>query len=412
MDLEVGRDLGVWKRSERTLIRVFLILFIAFTIVQVVTDLIYRELMDRSFWTITLGIGQDLVVAYAATSALLGIYFVYAFKGEGIVPLREIVTTMFQVAVVIGLFFSILLAMGWGGYIGSVFPGVDEPAGSAVTVVELFVYTVYFFAVVMATMFLAQLGVMVGGFGIIGMLYVFEVGGMPGLLYTLRGITRREDMESKVTMWFFTIHRALDTETVLVDEPGTEKTFPNDRFRRAVGWQVLFGFIIAVYVSLNPWLLRDFTISQLFRFMSTAFVVVPLMVLPWFIHARLNSRIKGTVKDFTIYAALKDRVVRLIIAGGTILIFVRMAMEEFTIEDLLAAFSSYIFVMVLCITAFTFIYYNFFENRLAEEIYRRWVRLEEAREASEGSDEEEGPSKEGVGDTRIGSEEDVSTSLP
>jgi len=371
MDLdELEANIGTWRGNERTLIRVFLVLFTVFTLAQIGYDAWNREILGLSYWELLLGIGQNLIVSYAFTSFILGFYFVYHFRGEGVVPIREVLKTMTQVSVVVAIFFTLMLVVDIAGVAET---GLDDPDGPEMTAAR-FTYVVGGFALLVFLGTLgAQLAILVGGFGIMGMMYTFEVGGMPRLINKMEGITRREDKESKAIMWFMTIPGALDTDVVLVDEPEWETSFPWDRFRTAITWQVAFGIIIAIYVSLNPWLLRNFTMNQLFRFMSTAFVVIPFIVIPWFIHKRLNSRIKGVTRDFTLYAALKDRMTRLIIAGGTLLIFLRMALENTDMMELLIALVSYIFIMVLCIIAFTFIYFNFFENKLARETYIRWA---------------------------------------
>ncbi len=349
-----------------------------FTLAQIGYDIWHREVLDLSFWRIMLGLGQDLVVAYAFTSFILGLYFVNNFKGEGIVPLREILKTMVQVSVVVAVFFTILLALDVGGHAET---GLYDEGGPEMTTARYVVTGAGFLALTFGGTFVSMLAILVGGFGIMGMMYTFEVGGVPRLLHKLEGITRREDKEAKALMWFMLIPGALDTDVMLVDEPGRESVFPWDRFRTAVLWQIAFGIIIAIYVSLNPWLLRAFSVNELFRFMSTAFVVIPFIVIPWFIFRRLNARIKGVSKDFLLYASFKDRMIRLIIAGGTLLIFLRIALETYEIMDILYAITSYIFIMVLCIIAFTFVYFNFFENMLAEECYVRWV---EGKKAADG----------------------------
>ncbi|NIS21081.1 MAG: hypothetical protein GWN89_14420, partial [Thermoplasmata archaeon] len=318
-------------------------------------------IFELSFWVFVLGIFRNLIVAYAITSFILGIVFVWRFKGEGIVPIREITRTMGQVALVVALFFTLLFVADLSGTLETgLYDSMDDNVPEMTTARGL-ATAIGFFALTFGGTLLAMFAVLVGGFGIIGMIYVFLVGGTPKLIEKLEGITRREDTESKLIMWFFGIPEALDTDLVLVDEPAPETRFPWDRFRAAVLWQVAFGIILAIYVSLNPWLLREFSMGELFRFMSSAFVVLPILVLPWFIHMRLSARYKGVSKDFYFYKAFKDRFTGLIIASGTLLIFLKFAYETSSIEEILAAFSSYIFIMVLCIIAFTFIYFNFFE---------------------------------------------------
>ena len=386
---EIEGHIGTWKGNEVTLIRVFGMLFVVFWLAQLAYDLVNREILDLEFYQVILSTGQHLVVAYAATSFILGIYFVHHFKGEGIVPLKEVLKTMVQVSVVVAVFFTILLALDVGEVADT---GLYEAGGPEMTAYRYAVTAVGFLALTFGGTFISMLAILVGGFGIMGMMYIFEVGGVPKLLHKVEGITRKEDIESKAIMWFMVIPGALDTDVMLVDEQSWETEFPWNRFRTAVIWQIAFGIIIAIYVSLNPWLLRSFSMNELFRFMSTAFVVIPFIVIPWFIFNRLNARIKGVSRDFLLYAAFKDRMTRIIIAGGTLLIFLRLAFESIEIMDLLYALTSYIFIMTLCTIAFTFVYFNFFENKLAEQCHQRWV------EGKGSADEEEVVDGDGEGD--------------
>ncbi len=403
MDMqEMEEHIGYWRDNERTFMRLFFVMFAVFVILQVILDFLVWEIFELSFWVFVLGIFRSLIFAYAITSFILGIVFVWRFKGEGIVPIRDILKTMGQVALVVALFFTLLFAADLSGVLETGLYDASDGNGPEITAARGLAMAVGFFALTFGGTLLAMLAVLVGGFGIIGMIFVFLVGGTPKLIEKLEGITRKEDTESKLIMWFFGIPAALDTDVLLVDEPAPETRFPWTRFRTAVLWQVAFGIILAIYVSLNPWLLREFSMGELFRFMSSAFVVLPFLVLPWFIHMRLSARYKGVSKDFYFYKAFKDRFTGLIIASGTLMIFLKFAYETSSIEEILAAFSSYIFIMVLCIIAFTFIYFNFFENPLAKEAYLRYVEAkegkvdtEEAAEGSQGEDGEEESSEQG-----------------
>jgi hypothetical protein len=243
----------------------------------------------------------------------------------------------------------------------------------------------YFFRIFLGTI-AAVVVVMVGGFGLMGTLYMMEVGIIPKFLVKIQDVTAREGLEDKIMMWVFNIHSALDTETILLDEPSVEKTFPWKRFRTAVVWQILFSFVVAIYISLNPWLSDDLEIDRLFRFISVAIVTVPLLVIPWFIHKRLGSRIKGAHKDFFLYTAMRQRMVGLMVTAGTLLIFIRIALENYSPEEIIMNFVEFTFMMVLLMIAFSFIYFNFFENKLAMEVYRRWT---EAKEQADAAREEE-----------------------
>lgn len=387
----------MWNKGQRALIRVFVVMFVTLALLMLVLDVLFLDRMDLSFWGLLLGVVSDLIFGYAFTSFILGLYFIWRFRGEGIVPLRRLLVTAARVALVVAFAFTLMVAVvnlhldlssatGWDL--------LDTSAALSVLVM------VVLFMVIFMVVLLSQLVILVGGFGIMGVLYVLESGGTPWLLRTLEGITRREDVRARVIMWFFGIPGALDTDVVLVDEPVRETAFPWDRFRTAVLWQVAFGVILAIYVSLNPWLLRNYSMDELFQFMSTAFVALPLLVVPWFIHRRLDSRFKGVSRDFHLYKALRDRFTGLIIAGGTLFIFLRFAWERSSAEEILMAFSSYVVIMVLCIIVFTFVYFNFFENRLALRSYARWM---EARAEAKVAGGDDGPDGDGAASSEEGS---------
>ena len=231
-DAEKGGTVGRWRGRERTLIRAFFAMFATFALMMFIMDVLIWE-MEMSFWRFLLGISRDLIVGYAITSFILGIYFTWVFKGTGIVPFQRLLRKVVHVAVVVAIVFTILYCL-------------DVSVPSEVGVLDVADFTdpgksfagkavaaAMFFLLTLLASLLVQLGVLVGGFGIMGMIFVFEVGGTPRLLESLEGITRNEDRWSRVIMWFFGIPGALDTDVLLVDGPKHETTFPWRRFRTA-----------------------------------------------------------------------------------------------------------------------------------------------------------------------------------
>ncbi len=376
--------MGTWEGKEGKFIQAFGALFGIIAVIAMSYSLILVSIAEISMWVFLLGIATDLLVAFALTSFIMGILFTYHFREEGIVPIKEVLRTVLQVSLIVGLFFTLMVALDVLDVYESGLYDEDEGDQSGV---GLAISLVLYFLLTFLGTATAVVVIMVAGFGMMGTLYMMEVGIMPKFLIKVQDVTAREGWQDKVMMWVFNIHGALDTGTVLVDEPSHETTFPWKRFRTAVLWQILFGFVVAIYISLNPWISADLDIDRLFRFVSAAIVVVPLLVLPWFIHKRLGSRIKGAHKDFFIYTAIRQRMTGLLMTAGTILIFLRLALERHSVEEIVAQFVRFSFLLVLLMIAFSFIYFNFIENKLAAEVYRRWT---EALEEADDTDDEEG----------------------
>jgi len=380
--------MGMWEGTEGRAIQIFGYLFIVLAIIVVAYSFILVGIAEVSFWVFILGLATDLLVAFSLASLVMGIYYVNNFRKEGIVPVKGVMKTILQVSLIVGLFFTFMVAVDAMGLIET---GIDDPldgSGDDLEGIDLALSLVLYFFVTFIGTAAAVTVVMVGGFGIIGTVYMMEVGIIPKFLIKVQDVTAREGIEDKLMMWVFNIHGALNTDTILLDEPSVEKKFPWKRFRTAVVWQILFSFVVAIYISLNPWLGDEFDIDRLFRFVSVAIVIVPLLVIPWFIHLRLNSRIKGAHKDFFLYTALRQRMTGLLITAGTLLIFVRMALQNHSTEEIIFNFVEFTFLMVLLMVAFSFIYFNFFENKLAFEVYRRW---NEAKEQVDPVPEDENP---------------------
>ena len=86
---------------------------------------------------------------------------------------------------------------------------------------------------------------------------------------------------------------------------------------------IAYDLQVAVYVSLNPFLLRIAEIEELISLMTSGFIIVPIVVFPWLITKRLEAKIDGPVKDYYLHQGIRSRLLRTFLALGTLMIFVR-----------------------------------------------------------------------------------------
>ena len=201
---------------------------------------------------------------------------------------------------------------------------------------------------------LVTIGFIIMGFGMIGVLVAIERAVTPEMLLRISRITKHttgsmKKKDSKRYLvyaglrWLIVIPNVLDTKTLTIrgSKPKTRLPWPN--LCKAMMWQILFGTIVLIYISLNPLFLETITFQNLFNFASNISMFIPLIILPWFIFLRLNAKIKGPIKDFKIYSGIVYRMYRTFITLGTIIIIIRLAFKNVSVLDIIIAFPIYYF---------------------------------------------------------------------
>ncbi len=102
---------------------------------------------------------------------------------------------------------------------------------------------------------------------------------------------------------------------------------------------------------------------------------IPIFILPWFIYLRLDAKIKGIVKDFRLFDGLKSRMLQTIVAFSKLILFVRMAVVRPGFGEFINAFLGFFMLFIIGVILTTFVYFNYFENDLAEDIVKRYEEM-------------------------------------
>ena len=180
-----------------------------------------------------------------------------------------------------------------------------------------------------------------------------------------------------VLRWFFIIPSSLDTKTLMISHVKPKKQFPWPILKKALLWQILLGAIVIIYISLNPFFLEVTSYQSLFNIASNISVMIPLIILPWFILYRLNARIKGPVKNFQLYSGIAYRMYRTFVTLGTLIIIIRLALKNVNPQDVITAFPIYYMFFIAIIFILTFVYFNYFENALTKDIADRFTEIKD-----------------------------------
>ena len=117
------------------------------------------------------------------------------------------------------------------------------------------------------------------------------------------------------------------------------------------------------------------SIQELFGISGVSSIFIPAFILPFFIYLRLDASIKGPVKDFKLYNGIHSRFYQLIVAFGTLITFIRIALKDIDKIILIKAFLNYYVGFIAISIVITFVYFNYFENELAKDIAQKYDEL-------------------------------------
>ncbi|MCK5254192.1 MAG: hypothetical protein KAQ96_14635, partial [Thermoplasmata archaeon] len=313
------------------------------------------------------------------------------FWGKGIMSFRRMFKQMLKGSLVFAIVFLaiIWLLLLYGDEADLAEEGAPALEGYEIAIALVVMYIGLYFVGIL--IFLVGY---VMCMGLVGIVYLLTVGFAPPFLRRVRNLTAGDRWYGGVLEWLFFIPDNLDTGTLSATAPVVEKEFPWARFKRAVAWQMIFALLIAVLVSLNPFLLEAVSIETLFTVMENAYIFVPMLFLPVLVVLRLRVKIEGPVKDFYIYVGIRTRLVRTFLAIGTLVLFIRLALKDLDPEMLLLRMTGYFFMAIILISTFTWLYFNIVENQLAFKVIERAPWLVDGEEA----DEADGDPGEGVED--------------
>jgi len=312
----------------------------------------------------------------------------------GLFRTRVLLKWFAALSLVISVFFDFGLYMqyerGWFG--GSPVPQALSPFRDPVGVIALPVSVFFAFFGIML-FFLAT------GFGVIAVMVALERRLAPEALVRIRRLSRATTDEARkkdparyykysALAWIFNIPDILETGELRLGKPATSKRFPWPAYWRAMGWSVLFGTVITIDISFSPFLRENFSVQQLISVTSVASIFIPWLVLPWFIFRKLGAGIPGPSKTFLLYDGLRSRVFGSLVAIGTLVTLIRLALRDVDLMTILISFFSYYVSFLLISAIFAFVYFNYFEDGLAEDVAKRYDRLEEKKEGASKDEEE------------------------
>jgi hypothetical protein len=348
--------------------KIVLITFAAIaSIVLVVALGTYAFVSEASAFTVMGGFFGGLAVAFVFAG-------IPAYRHHARSSLTPQKTIRFRIVLVSAAAAVLLTAATAVAYVywpeDVMLPEIEAGEIVLIGVILLLVFFLMFICICYAALVLA--------FGAVGVMTAVERRLTPWILdvITQSGDKKKLTMVERALRWLFDVPYVLDTKTLSMKEHVQKTELVWKEMGLPVALQLFFGLVLGIYVSLNPFISdrSPEALVAIFSMLSNAALVIPVIVLPWFIFRRLGVSIKGQTREFTLYNGIKARVFQSYFAVGTIVIIVRLSISEISVTDYIAGFASFMIMLFLTSVLCTFVYFNYFENALAEDISREYGR--------------------------------------
>ncbi len=345
------------RRADRRILIVFFIFLIFSGLTGTIGEAVAGTLSLGSVPAIVSG---SFSIAFLVTGIPALIYY----AKNGLVSGKKIVKMFLLASLVIAAVLTAAVAIVYFFNMANIDFGEVPKSAAGLASVAAGIYLAGVFGV-----FIAFLAGMVLAIGAIGAMAALARLLTPRILADIARSERKSYRERAVA-WFFCIPDALDVHSLSIGPGARSEMLPWDAIKRAVQWQIILGAVLCVYVSFNT--LETGTdpdsMFSMFGMLINLSIFIPLIVLPWFVFLGLDAKLKGTVKDFTLYDGIKSRIFRSYIAISTLLIFVRLTLSRVEAGTYLLGFAAYLVSLAAIATAFTYIYFNFFANELGSDI--------------------------------------------
>ena len=149
------------------------------------------------------------------------------------------------------------------------------------------------------------------GMGVVGTMSAIARRMAPWILSQMAAARPGSDLSptQRFLLWLFAVPEVLDPSSLRVAGRAPRTTIRWNDLGPAVAWQLLFGIVLAMYVSLNPFVADESpaTLLRIFGILTAGAIFLPVLVLPWFLYAALGAKIDGGVKDFYLFDGMRAR---------------------------------------------------------------------------------------------------------
>ncbi|MGE4274647.1 MAG: hypothetical protein AB7E27_01135 [Candidatus Methanomethylophilaceae archaeon] len=213
-----------------------------------------------------------------------------------------------------------------------------------------------------------------GGFGVVGLVVALQKRYFYAVISRIEalGLKERPDWRDRLISYVFNIREDTDTRNITMEHNLSRNGFPLREMAEMMGLGFMLGVFLWIYLSLNPALLSDYSLSQILLVMFLISMYIPLLVLPWAIFKSLDVRISSEFRDFRLFGGVVTTLQKTVLPVAAVLIYAVSAVNRLGLDTVLGYIATSAAFNLLVVGATTMIYYSFFEKALVSGIVAKW----------------------------------------
>ncbi len=227
------------------------------------------------------------------------------------------------------------------------------------------------FVMILATFILAFMI----AFGVIGVACALLRRDIPRLLaYVGRMDTQDRSRRNRMAMGTFSIPSIIDIHRVEVGPVPERQNFPYDKLKQNFLFIMYFAVLIPSYVLLNPLFLNQTETVDLVSLAIGASLFIPVAIFPFSVVIDVNARAVNPCRDFHLGKGFKKTIMGFL-GWGTVVLLLVLALQITTLMEIASMYFLYLLIAVCVAMIYIFIYYNYFQNDLVNDIVERFEGL-------------------------------------
>ena len=213
-------------------------------------------------------------------------------------------------------------------------------------------------------------------FGVIAVTCAFLRRDIPRLLAFIghMDVTVRS-WKNRIVVTAFSIPTIIDIKRVEIGPVPTSQTFPYDNLKRNFLLIMYFAILIPSYILLNPLFLQQSGTVDLVSLAIGTSLFIPVTIFPFSSVIDSKARAVNQGRDFELGKGFRRSIMGLLGWSTLILLFL-LTVQMRSIGEIAAMYVFYLLVAVCIAMLYIYIYYNYFQNDLVNDIVKIFSKLD------------------------------------
>jgi len=219
------------------------------------------------------------------------------------------------------------------------------------------------------------------GFGVIGVSTAILRQDIPRLLAFVDCMDIEEkSLRNRLVIGAFSIPKIVSIKGVELGPMPSEGDLPLEGLRRTFLLMIYFAILVPSYIFLNPLFLINSGTVDLVALAIGASLFIPVVIFPFSCITDTSARIISGCRDFHLGEGFRHTITNFL-GWGTVILLLILSLQLTTISEIINMYLVYMSIAVCVALVYTYIYYNYFQSDLVNDIVVKFTKLRSERAA-------------------------------